>query len=55
MQRKEKNCGSGRLFLLACLLLLALHLPACAGRDADTAEPEVKVRGQYDISIGTVR
>lgn len=40
----------------ALLFLLAVFcLAACAGRDAAPAEPEIKVRGQYDVSVGVRR
>lgn len=40
-----------------CLLLTVLCLAACATRSEGESgdESQVKVRGQYDVSIGTVR
>ena len=42
-----------------CLLLTVLCLAACAARSEGEGEgadgPQVKVSGQYDVSIGTVR
>lgn len=52
----RKTAAQRRVLLVTGALVLFLGLSACAARnEASQQEPEVKVRGQYDIAIGTVK
>ena len=58
MTHAKKKFGSMPAGVIRCCLLLALLcLAACATRSEGESDDEsqVKVRGQYDVSIGTVR
>lgn len=43
------------LLLCTGALLLCLAFSACAARSDEAPEPRVTVRGQYDVTVGTVR
>jgi hypothetical protein len=51
---KDHLLPGKRYLLRAAILLLFLGLAACAAR-SDSPEPKVTVRGQYDITIGTIK